>query len=37
MVCTGEVSLKDAQNAFRTDWTKAYGQYMTDMKVAGSQ
>jgi len=37
MVCTGEISLKDAQKAFRKDWTKAYGQYMTGMKAAGSQ
>ncbi len=37
MVCSGEVSLKDAQKAFRKDWTRAYGQYMTGMKAAGGQ
>lgn len=28
MVCAGKLSLKDAQDAFRKDWTKAYSEHI---------
>jgi hypothetical protein len=37
MVCAGKMSLKDAQDAFRKDWTKAYQQHVTALNAAGSQ
>ena len=37
MVCTGKMSLKDAQDAFRKDWTKAYRQHMTAMNAPGGE
>ena len=37
MVCSGKMSLKDAQDAFRKDWTKAYQQHVTALNAAGSQ
>jgi hypothetical protein len=35
MVCDGKMSLKDAQNAFKKDWTKAYTQYATALNAPG--
>lgn len=35
MVCDGKLSLKDAQNAFKKDWTKAYKQYSQSLNAAG--
>jgi hypothetical protein len=35
MVCDGKMSLKDAQNAFKKDWTKAYRQYSTTLNAPG--
>src|SRR4051812_46604355 len=35
MVCDGKMSLKDAQNAFKKDWTKAYKQYATALNAPG--
>lgn len=37
MVCDGKMSLKDAQNAFKKDWTKAYKQYATALNAPGGQ
>ena len=36
MVCAGKVSLKEAQDAFKKDWTKAYKQYSTALNAPGS-
>jgi hypothetical protein len=36
MVCAGEISLKDAQNAIKKDWTKAYDQYVKNAPVPAS-
>ena len=35
LVCDGKMSLKDAQDAFRKDWTKAYKQYLRGMNAPG--
>ena len=35
MVCGGSLTLKDAQSAFRKDWTKAYQRYMSSGANAG--
>ena len=35
MVCDGQLSLKDAQNAFKKDWTKAYKQYASALNAPG--
>jgi hypothetical protein len=35
MVCAGKISLKDAQDAFKKDWTKAYRQHMTALNAPG--
>ncbi len=35
LVCDGKVSLKDAQNAFKKDWTKSYKQYMGALNAPG--
>ena len=35
MVCDGKMSLKDAQNAFKKDWTKAYKQYTASLNAPG--
>jgi len=35
MVCDGKMSLKDAQNAFKKDWTKSYKQYATALNAPG--
>ena len=35
MVCDGKMSLKDAQNAFKKDWTKAYKQYASALNAPG--
>lgn len=35
-VCDGKMSLKDAQGAFKKDWTKAYKQYATALNAPGS-
>jgi hypothetical protein len=35
MVCAGKISLKDAQDAFRKDWTKAYRTHMTALNAPG--
>jgi len=35
MVCDGKLSLKDAQNAFKKDWTKAYKQYASALNAPG--
>lgn len=35
MVCDGKMSLKDAQNAFKKDWTKAYKQYSQALNAPG--
>ena len=35
MVCGGKMSLKDAQDAFRKDWTKAYRQHMGTLNAPG--
>jgi hypothetical protein len=35
MVCTNKMSLKDAQDAFKKDWTKAYRQHMTALNAPG--
>lgn len=37
MVCAGKMSLKDAQDAFRKDWTKAYTQHVTAVNAPGGQ
>ena len=36
-VCAGKMSLKDAQDAFRKDWTLAYRVHVTGLNAAGSQ
>jgi hypothetical protein len=36
MVCSGKLSLKEAQAAFKKDWTKAYKQYATAMNAPGN-
>jgi len=36
MVCSGKITLKEAQNAFKKDWTKAYKQYSTALNAPGS-
>jgi hypothetical protein len=36
MVCDGKMSLKDAQTAFKKDWTKAYKQYSSALNAPGS-
>lgn len=35
MVCGGKISLKDAQDAFKKDWTKAYKQYTGALNAGG--
>jgi hypothetical protein len=35
MVCEGKMSLKDAQNAFKKDWTRAYKQYAGALNAPG--
>ena len=35
LVCDGKMSLKEAQDAFRKDWTKAYKQYLRGMNAPG--
>jgi hypothetical protein len=35
MVCAGKMSLKDAQDAFRKDWTKAYRQQVAALNAPG--
>ena len=35
LVCAGKISLKDAQDAFRKDWTKAYTQHMNALNAGG--
>jgi hypothetical protein len=35
MVCDGKLSLKDAQNAFKKDWTKTYKQYSQALNAPG--
>jgi hypothetical protein len=35
LVCDGKISLKDAQNAFKKDWTKSYKQYMGALNAPG--
>lgn len=35
MVCDGKMTLKDAQNAFKKDWTKAYKQYASALNAPG--
>jgi hypothetical protein len=35
MVCDGKMSLKDAQSAFKKDWTKAYKQYSQALNAPG--
>jgi hypothetical protein len=35
MVCAGKISLKEAQEAFKKDWTKAYRQHMTALNAPG--
>ena len=35
LVCSGKMSLKDAQNAFKKDWTKAYKQYSSALNAPG--
>jgi len=35
MVCAGKISLKDAQDAFKKDWTKAYRTHMTTLNAPG--
>lgn len=37
MVCAGSMSLKDAQDAFRKDWTKAYQRHMTALNAPGQE
>ena len=32
MVCDKTIKLKDAQDAIKKDWVKAYNQYVTDAK-----
>jgi hypothetical protein len=34
MVCAGKLSLKDAQDAFRKDWTQAYQQHMKALNAS---
>ena len=33
MVCAGKISLKDAQNAFKKDWTKSYQKLVTPLNA----
>ena len=35
MVCAGKISLKDAQDAFKRDWTKAYRTHMSTLNAPG--
>jgi hypothetical protein len=35
LVCDGKVSLKQAQDAFKKDWTKSYKQYMGGLNAPG--
>jgi hypothetical protein len=35
MVCSGKMSLKDAQNAFKKDWTKSYQRLALPLNAAG--
>jgi hypothetical protein len=35
LVCDGKLSLKDAQNAVKRDWTKAYKQYVQPSNAPG--
>jgi hypothetical protein len=35
MVCAGKISLKDAQDAFKKDWTKAYRTHMSSLNAPG--
>src|SRR5215475_8705762 len=35
MVCSGKMSLKDAQDAFKKDWAKAYRTHMTTLNAPG--
>jgi hypothetical protein len=35
LVCDGKVSLKQAQDAFKKDWTKSYKQYLGAMNAPG--
>jgi hypothetical protein len=35
LVCSGKMSLKDAQDAFRKDWTKSYQQHIGAMNAPG--
>src|SRR5262245_34642729 len=37
MVCAGKLSPKDAQDAFKKDWTKAYTTHMTTLNAPGGQ
>ena len=37
MVCDGKMSLKDAQNAFKKDWTKSYKLYMGALNAPGGE
>jgi hypothetical protein len=37
MVCAGNISLKEAQDAFRKDWTKAYQQHIVKALNAPEQ
>jgi hypothetical protein len=37
MMCAGKISLKDAQEEFRRDWTKAYQRHMTEMNAPGQE
>lgn len=37
MVCDGKMSLKDAQDAFKKDWTKAYRQYAQALNAPGGE
>jgi hypothetical protein len=35
LVCDGKVALKDAQDAFKKDWTRAYKQYLPSLTAPG--
>ena len=37
LVCDGKVTLKQAQDAFKKDWTKSYKQYLGAMNAPGGK
>ena len=37
LVCDGKLSLKQAQDAFKKDWTKSYQQYVGALNAPGGQ